>query len=239
MRYYPLFLNVRSRRCVVVGGGNVAERKVRMLLRAGAAVEVISPELTARLARLQREGKIIVTARSYKPGELGRRSNAQPAPLLVFAATSDPETQQAVARDAETHRILVNIADDSERSTFLVPASYAQGDLQVAISTSGASPALARLLRRELQASLGRRYRAYLTFLRGARTQVRQSVAAQSRRARILSRVARHLVDWYRVGGRKRAHHELNRLIRKARVQVRQHGPNRRRTLTVGEFTQT
>jgi precorrin-2 dehydrogenase/sirohydrochlorin ferrochelatase len=189
MRYYPIFLNLRGRRCIVVGGGKVAERKVRALLRAGASVRVVSPDLTPRLAQLAAKKRIDVTRRRpYRKGDLkGRARNG--VPLLVFSATNDPAVQQAVRREAEAIGALVNIADDREHSTFLVPASFARGDLHVAISTSGASPALARNLRRRLQALLGREYEARLRFLREARREVLKSVPRQKERARLFRRL--------------------------------------------------
>jgi precorrin-2 dehydrogenase/sirohydrochlorin ferrochelatase len=188
VRYYPVFLNLRGRRCIVVGGGKVAERKVRALLRAQADVRVVSPELTARLAQLATRGAIHVVRRPYRKGDLkGQERNR--VPLLVFSATDDPAVQQAVRKEAEAVGALVNIADDRERSTFLVPASFARGDLQVAISTSGASPALARSLRRRFQAMLGREYEAHLRFLRAARAEVLESVPRQKERARVFRRL--------------------------------------------------
>jgi precorrin-2 dehydrogenase/sirohydrochlorin ferrochelatase len=186
MRYYPIFLNLRGPRCIVVGGGKVAERKVRALLRAGASVRVVSPDLTARLAQLAARKRISVTRRAYRKGDLGQ-------PLLVFAATDDPAVQQAVGKEAEAIGALVNLADDRERSTFLVPASFARGDLQVAISTSGASPALARNLRWRLQAMLGGEYAAHLRFLREARREVLKSVPGQKERARVFRKLVASL----------------------------------------------
>jgi len=188
MGYYPIFLNLGGRRCVVVGGGKVAERKVRTLLRARASVRVISLELTPRLAQWAAAKNISVARHGYRKGDLGQ-------PLLVFAATNDPAVQQAVREDAEALGALVNVADDREHSTFLVPASFAQGDLQVAISTSGASPALARSLRQRLQALLGREYKAHLSFLREARSQVLKSVPVQKERARVFRNLVASLKE--------------------------------------------
>lgn len=190
MRFYPMFLDLRGRRCVVVGGGCVAERKVRSLLRAGASVHVISPAVTPRLALLAARKKIQLTRRAYQPGDSeGPTAGWVKSPrrvLLVFAATDSPETQRAVKKDAGEIGALVNAADDAGESDFIVPASFAQGDLLVAISTSGASPALSRRLRRQLQLTLGREYRAYLQFLREARKQVMETVPDETQRAKNL-----------------------------------------------------
>ena len=195
MRYYPIFLDLQGRRCTVAGGGRVAERKVQALLRAGASVNVISPAVTPRLALLAARKKIDLTSRAYRPTDLEGLAPARPEgsrkirPVLVFAATDSPETQRAVKKRAEQIGALVNAADDAGESDFIVPASFAQGDLLVAISTSGASPALARRLRRQLQLTLGREYRDYLRFLREARKQVKNTVPDRARRAKFL----RHL----------------------------------------------
>jgi len=192
MRYYPVFLSLRGRRCVVVGGGKVAERKVRALLRAQASVRVVGPDLTPRLAQLAARKRISVTRRAYRKGDLKGQAR-DGVPLLVFSATNDPAVQQAVGKEAEAIGALVNLADDRERSTFLVPASFARGDLQVAISTSGASPALARNLRRRLQAMLGGEYAAHLRFLREARREVLKSVPGQKERARVFRKLVASL----------------------------------------------
>jgi precorrin-2 dehydrogenase/sirohydrochlorin ferrochelatase len=202
MRYYPIFLDLRGRRCTVVGGGRVAERKVQALLRAGASVHVISPTVTPRLALLAARKKIDLTPRAYRPGDLEgpaparvKRPRAVP-PVLVFAATR-PETQRAVRKGAEEIGALVNAADDAHASDFIVPASFAQGDLAVAISTSGASPALARRLRRQLQLTLGREYRAYLKFLREARKQVMATVPDEAQRTKIFRQLSgAQVMDW-------------------------------------------
>jgi precorrin-2 dehydrogenase/sirohydrochlorin ferrochelatase len=196
MRYYPIFLNVTGRRCVVVGGGRVAERKVLTLLRAGASVQVISPAVTPRLALLATKKKIGLTRRVYRRGDLKRRR--APRPMLVFAATDDPATQSVVQKDGEALGALVNVADDARNSSFIVPASFAQGDLVGAISTSGASPTLARLLREELRRALGPKYRGYVRFLRDTRQQVRGNVPRRTERAKVLRQLAgKQVLEWW------------------------------------------
>jgi precorrin-2 dehydrogenase/sirohydrochlorin ferrochelatase len=196
MHYYPIFLDLRRRDCIVVGGGPVAERKVKALLRAGARVQVISPTLTPRLALLAARKKIEVTPRTYRSGDLTGPPSTRTdggthhRPALIFAATNSPEAQEAVRKDAVAVGVWVNTADDMRNSDFLVPASFAQGDLLVAVSTSGASPALAHRLRRQLQVTLGHEYRAYLKFLREARKQVRKTVSDENDRARIFRQLS-------------------------------------------------
>jgi precorrin-2 dehydrogenase/sirohydrochlorin ferrochelatase len=160
MRYYPIFLDIRGRRAVVVGGGKVAERKVRKLLRAGAEVRVISPQLTPRLGQWVVEKKISVTRRPYRRADISHGARGD-MPLLVFAATNDPAVQLAVCEDARAAGALVNVASDAAQCDFIVPASLARGNLHLAISTSGTDPSLARWLRQRLatatRKSTGRR----------------------------------------------------------------------------------
>jgi len=153
MRYYPIFLDVCGRRVAVIGGGRVAERKVRKLLRAGARVRVISPELTPGLERLRLQKKIQVARRRYRQGDI-RAGARGAAPLLVFAATDDPAAQRAARQDASAAGALLNRADDPAGCDFIVPASFTRGDLHLAISTSGTNPGLARFLRQQLGAGL-------------------------------------------------------------------------------------
>jgi precorrin-2 dehydrogenase/sirohydrochlorin ferrochelatase len=217
MHYYSVFLDLRGKRCLVVGGGRVAERKVFGLLRAGAQVRVVSPNLTPRLVVLAAKKRIALTPRAYRQGDLEEgEAPARRAPLLVFAATDDPETQAAIQRDAEGVGALVNVADDRSRSSFLVPATFMQGDLQVAISTSGASPALARRLRRQLRLALGREYQAYFSFLREARRQLSKSIPSQAQRARLLRRLTDNfMVDWIHAADPRHVVRDARKLLKK------------------------
>jgi siroheme synthase-like protein len=153
MRYYPIFLNLGGRRAVVVGGGKVAERKVRKLLGAGARVHVISPEFTPGLKKLWEQRKITVTPRRYRTGDLRGRARERSA-ILVFAATNDPAAQRTIRRDAAAIGALINVADDPARCDFIVPAWVTRGNWHVAISTSGTNPSLARALRQQLDSDL-------------------------------------------------------------------------------------
>ena len=223
MRYYPIFLDLRGRRCAVVGGGPVAERKVKALLRAGAGVHVISPAITPRLALLAARKKILLTPRAYRSGDLegpgAARADgaASVRPTLVFAATNSRSAQIAVRKDAEALGVPMNSADDAKESGFIVPASFAQGDLLVAISTSGASPALARQLRRQLQLTLGREYRGYLRFLREARKHVMNTVPDEAQRTKIFRQLSgAPAMDWLRNGKPRQAAVDMKKWLAKA-----------------------
>jgi precorrin-2 dehydrogenase len=143
MSYYPIYLEMTGRRCVVIGGGMVAERKVEGLLDAGAAVTVISPVLTELLTSWVDERKISHAARPYAAGDIAGYE-------LVFVATDNPETNAAVHEEGQNRGIWVNAADDPAQCDFILPAVIRRGELAVAISTGGASPAAARVIREEL-----------------------------------------------------------------------------------------
>jgi precorrin-2 dehydrogenase/sirohydrochlorin ferrochelatase len=222
MRYYPIFLDLRGRRCAVVGGGPVAERKVKTLLLSGADVHVISPTVTPRLALLAARKKIQLTPRTYRTGDLEGPASAPTdgpqtvRPTLVFAATNSPPTQAAIRKDAEALGVPVNVTDDARESSFIVPASFAQGDLLVAISTSGASPALARQLRRQLQATLGLEYRSYLRLLREARKHVKDTVPDEAQRAKIFRQLSgAPVMDWLRKGPPRQAATDMKNWLEK------------------------
>ena len=137
---YPIFLDLDGRRCVVVGGGEVASRKARKLLQAGAEVVVISPEAKPELASVAAE----VLRRPYEEGDLE-------GAFLAFAATDAREVNAAVTREAREKRVPVNVADEPAEGDFALPSTLRRGRLQVAVSTGGASPAMARRIRRELE----------------------------------------------------------------------------------------
>jgi siroheme synthase-like protein len=146
-----LFLRVKGERCVVIGGGEVAERKARTLLDCGAFPVVVSPVSNEGLRQLSDRGVIEVVEREYDPGDLaGAR--------LVIAATADDRVNARVAEKANQLGILVNVVDSAELSDFILPSLVQRGDLTIAISTGGRSPALARKLRTVLEQALGQEY---------------------------------------------------------------------------------
>jgi len=165
MRYFPAFLDLKGKICVVVGGGRVAQRKVLSLRKAGASVKVISPELTPLLARLKEAGKIIHRPHFFRAGDLR-------GAFLAVAATDDRATNERVFRQASLQKILVNVVDAPPWSNFIVPSMVARGELLVAVSTSGKSPALAKWLRQKIQQEISPEYAAFLKFLGVVRQKV-------------------------------------------------------------------
>lgn len=151
MKAYPVFFDLTQRPCLVIGGGAVAERKVAGLVEAGAAVTIISPDLTARLQQHVSEGRVHYIARPYQSGDLVGF-------FLAFTTTGDSAVDTAIFTEGRARGVLVNSADDPTRCDFFLPAVIRRGELAIAVSTGGTSPALARVMREELQAMVGEDY---------------------------------------------------------------------------------
>jgi len=193
-KYYPMMVDLAGRRCLVVGGGQVAERKVRALVEAGAEVVVVSPALSPGLQGLKREGLIIHRARSYRPGDVA-------GSLLVFGATDDPEVNRRLADEAKAMGVLANLADSPASSTFLTPATLTRGNLVIAISTGGDSPALARKIREDLESVYGEEYAGLLKVLEQVRERAKREVADPGRRRALFERaVESDLLERLRAG---------------------------------------
>jgi precorrin-2 dehydrogenase/sirohydrochlorin ferrochelatase len=144
--YYPLFLDLDGRHVLLAGGGSVSARKAEALLRAGARVTVVAPDVAAELARLA--PPLTIVRRPFEASDLDGQ-------FLVFAATNDAAVNARIAEECHARGILVNVADATELCDFIVPAVIERDSVQVALSTGGKSPALARALRRELEAAVG------------------------------------------------------------------------------------
>jgi len=183
MGHLPIFLNLKGRRCVVIGGGEVAERKVLMLLEAGAQVRVVSPHLGPGLRQLKEANVMEYRARPWEPGDLKGFA-------IAFAATDDSGVHRAIAAEARSLGVLLNVADEPELCDFIAPSVVRRGDLQIAISTSGASPALASRIRRDLEEIFGPEYEAVTRILRSARSYLRETERDAKVRARLAQAVA-------------------------------------------------
>jgi precorrin-2 dehydrogenase/sirohydrochlorin ferrochelatase len=196
---YPLILtNLAQVRCVVVGGGGVAQRKVRDLLAGGARPIVISPALSAALATWRDEGRIEHVERVYRAGDLV-------GAFLAIAATDDRATNAAIAADGRSRGILVNIADDPRAGNFHTAAVVRRGDLLLAVSTAGGSPALTAHIRRELEARYGDEYARLLSLLRSLRAGAARVLPPDKRTALWQRLVADTLLGWLRDGEDERA----------------------------------
>src|SRR5437667_4122907 len=156
MRTHPVFLRLEGRRCVIVGGDAPAVVKARTCVEAGAEVSVVAPEMSADLAGIRH------VARAYRAGDLA-------GAFLAYASTRDPELIRRLAEEAEREHVLLNVIDVPEACTFISPAVVDRGDLQIAIRTGGASPALAAALRRRLEHEVGPEYAAFAAILGAVR----------------------------------------------------------------------
>jgi precorrin-2 dehydrogenase/sirohydrochlorin ferrochelatase len=147
MSLFPIFLKLTGRPCIVIGAGHLAESKIASLRAADAAVTVIAPEAGAVIAEQAAEGELKLLRRAYQPGDLA-------GAFLVVAATDDPAVNRAVFAEATATGVLCNAVDDPPFCDFYFPSVVRRGELQIAISTAGKSPALAQQLRRDLNEQL-------------------------------------------------------------------------------------
>jgi precorrin-2 dehydrogenase len=205
MRYFPVFLDLKNRKCVVVGGGRVAEKKIQNLRKAGAAVTVVSPRLTPALERLKETKGIEHLRRAYKTGDLK-------AAFLAVAATDHRPTNEKVFREASARRIPVNAVDDPVHCTFIVPAVISRGDILIAISTGGRSPALAKALRKKLEREVGGEYASLLKLIGAVRKSILPLGWGPMKNQKIYRRLLQEdVLDLLRRGN----HAALGRLLRK------------------------
>ena len=158
LKYYPVFLDIKGRNCLVVGGGDVGTRKAEMLLECQASVTVISLEITEAMQKLAENQRITLVRRAYMASDLDNR-------FLVIGATNDEGLNQQISTEAEKRNLLCNIADRPAACNFILPAIVRQGDLVMAISTSGKSPAFAKKLRQDLELQFGKAYAVFLELM--------------------------------------------------------------------------
>ena len=180
---FPMFVKLAGRECLVVGGGPVAESRIESLLACGARVRVVAPSVTPAIAGWWRADRLTWRARGFQPADLDGK-------FLVIAATSQPEVNEAVFRQSQAAGVLCNAVDEPDRCHFYYPAVVRRGDLQIAISTSGASPALASRLRGELESLIAPEYSAVVERLGSARKRLFARPMDPHRRRRILQRLA-------------------------------------------------
>ncbi len=198
MRYYPIYLNVRDRTCLVVGGGAVGTRKARTLLRAGARVVVVSPEVTPDLEALADEERLRLHRRPYTAEDMADV-------FLAFGATDNHALNEKISAEAGRRGILCNIADQPDRGQFVLPSVVARGDLLISISTSGNSPALARRIRRRLEKDYGEEYALMLDLLGTLRRQMlARGHDPRGHKLKFEALLDSDLLEWIRIGDKDR-----------------------------------
>ena len=206
---YPVLLDIKGKLCAVVGGGSVAERKVKRLLEAGAKVRVVSPELTDELSFLASQGLIEWLQKSFAAGDLD-------GAVLVFAATDDREIQEMIRQQADKNNQLLNVVDDPENCSFHVPATVRQGDLTIAVSTNGKSPAVAALIREKLEQEYGPEYKKLLQVMALVREHAgtESENLSQPERKKIYKKILHNdIIDWIKNGQVEKLQNHLHTVL--------------------------
>ncbi len=183
MRYYPIYLDIMDKPCVVIGGGDVAERKVLSLLNAGAKVTVVSPEVTDILKGISRDGRIEIKERPYKEGDLK-------GAFMAYAATDNEDINYKISEEARKRGVLLNVVDEPEMCDFIVPSVVERGLLSIAISTGGASPAFAKRLRLEMEERYGEEYALFLKIMAAIRQKLLTKEAEDVKKRKFFNKLA-------------------------------------------------
>lgn len=181
MEYLPIFADLKQRPCLIVGGGEVAWRKARMLLKAGAAVRVVAPELNSEFQALVADGQVTHQAHEFAPEQLD-------GVFLAIAATDSKTVNALVYQSANQRQVLVNVVDDTPRCSFIVPSIVDRSPLIVAISSSGKAPVLARLVREKLEALLPQHLGSMARVAGGFRDRLKQSLGSVTERRKFWER---------------------------------------------------
>lgn len=172
-RLYPIFLKLSGKACLVVGGGSIALQKAEAMINCGACITVISPDAVPELTALASSGQLALEQRPYSPGEAAEY-------YLVIAATDQPDINQRVYDDAKSGGRIVNVVDVPELCDFYVPSILKRGRLQIAVSTAGAAPRIARRLRKKIDAQLPEAYEDLLEWLNCVRCEVKDLIPNSS-----------------------------------------------------------
>jgi precorrin-2 dehydrogenase / sirohydrochlorin ferrochelatase len=183
MPLFPAFLKLAGRRCLVVGASLIAQEKIESLLRAGAKVRVVAPQATDQIRKWSRAKKISWVARKFRPADFA-------GVFLVVAATSSSSLHAKLYRLARRRAVLCNVVDDPAHCDFYYGSVVRRGELQIAISTGGHSPALAQRLRKKLEKEIGAEYEHWVTALGAARKRLFAKPISPARRKELLHALA-------------------------------------------------
>jgi precorrin-2 dehydrogenase/sirohydrochlorin ferrochelatase len=207
LRYYPAFLDLQGASCLVVGGGQVGERKVKTLQDCGAKVNLISLELTPSLETEVRQGRVRLLGPEFLPEHLEGM-------FLVIGATDDPEVNQRISLAARSRNLLCNIVDKPRECNFIVPSQVHRGDLVIAVSTGGRSPALAKKIRQELEILFPDIYSSYVALLGRVREYLLAQGLPQARNQQIFeSLIEAPILEALQKGDREDLTNQLIRLL--------------------------
>jgi len=205
MKYYPVFLNLKDREVLLVGAGDIGLQKIHGLLECQARLQVVSPEALPDIEQLAKENRLRWDRRSYASSDLEGKS-------LVIAATDNQELQKRIASEARARGIWVNIVDVPPLCDFIAPAVVNQGDIQIAISTGGAAPALAKFIRRKIEPVIGPEYAQLVQMVQGLRPDILKM--PKPRRTMLWeSIVSQSFLDQIRTEGPRKAEAHLKEWI--------------------------
>jgi len=182
MGYYPIFLELEGKTVLVVGGGSVAQRKIETLLEYGAVINIISNDLTHKLKVLVESNKIRFLGNEFTEKDLD-------GTFLVIAATDDKQLNHDISKSARKRALLTNVVDEPLECNFIVPSIVRIGDLLIAISTAGKSPALAQKIRRELETQFGPEYKIFLNLMGSLREEILPMGLSQAENSRIFHKI--------------------------------------------------
>jgi precorrin-2 dehydrogenase/sirohydrochlorin ferrochelatase len=188
MASFPLFIDLEDKKCVVVGGGKVASRKIETLCNFNGNIFVISPEITHKINILKDSGKLTHIKRCYESSDIE-------GAFMVIAATSDALLNEKIYNDAANHGILVNVADDPQKCTFFFPSVVKRSDLIIGISTSGSYPALSKQIRKKVDSIINNNINAnVISILKEFREKVIHEIDDEQIKAKILDKVLEEIV---------------------------------------------
>lgn len=181
--YYPILIKLDGRLCIIVGGGRVAGRKAASLVKAGASVRIVSPEISEDIKTLVKTKKVEWLKEQFEPRRLD-------GAFLAIAATDNEQVNQTVCNSATARSILVNVVDRPDLCTFIVPSVTRRGDLIIACSTLGKSPAVSKMLRKKMESEFGEEWAVFLEIMGEMRSRTIDSVKDRKQREKIFNRLA-------------------------------------------------
>jgi len=212
--YYPIYIDIEERNVVIIGGGNVCARKAETMMKYGARVTVVSPEFTDEIEQWAREGCLTIKQKPYDASDLDGAN-------IVIASTDDQSVNEQIAADCRARRIPVNVVDVTPLCEFIVPAIIEKGSIQIAVSTGGKSPALARTLKEDLQRAVGPEYAEVNDVLGSLRDGAKRVLPTDVDRKRFFDGIiAQGILDMLRDGKRAEAYRVIAEACAKANVPV-------------------
>src|SRR3954447_2482365 len=201
--YYPIYLDIEERNVVIVGGGNVCARKAETMMKYGARVTIVSPEFTDEIEQWARDGALAIKRKPYETADIEGAN-------IVIASTDDQHVNEQIAADCRARRIPVNVVDVTPLCEFIVPAIIEKGSIQIAVSTGGKSPALARTLKEDLQRAIGPEYAEVNDVLGSLREEAKKVLPTDVNRKRFFDAIiANGILDMLREGRRRDAYQAI------------------------------